>query len=256
MDLVIDSVQTVSSFYDALAPEYDVMTDMDARLVRERPFFHVFVERHSVLTAIDAGCGTGVHSILLAQLGVRVTALDVSDAMLRVAKANATRAGVAFRTVRADLTEMEAAKLPAVHAIVCLGNTLAHVLTEKKLAGVLRSFRQLLNAGGVAVVHLLNYATIARDRDVVLSTREREGVVVERSYHPKGSLLSFRTRIRRSGEVEERAVLHRPWSWRELTAAMTKAGFHAPDLYGGIDLRPFEAASSKDLFAVATRRND
>lgn len=253
---MIDADHTVSSFYDALAPAYDAMTDMDARLVRERPFFHVFVDRHSVRTAIDAGCGTGVHSILLAQLGVRVTAVDVSDAMLRVARANAGRADVTIRTVRADLTEMESANLPAVDAIVCLGNTLAHVLSEKKLAGVLRSFGQLLNTGGVVVVHLLNYATIPHDRDVVLNVREREGVVVERSYHPEGPLLSFRTSIRRSGEVEDRTVLHRPWSWRELAAAMTKAGFHAPDMYGGIDLRPFEAASSKDLFAVATRRSD
>jgi SAM-dependent methyltransferase len=253
---MIDTNHSIASFYDALASDYDVMTDMDARLVRERPFFHVFVERHSVRTAIDAGCGTGVHSILLAQLGVQVTAVDVSEAMIRVARSNATRAGVAFRTVVADLTELEAADLPGVDAVVCLGNTLAHVLTERKLVGVLRSFGQVLRPGGIAVVHVLNYDLIPQDRDVVLSTREREGVVAERSYHPEGALLSFRTSIRHSGEVQEGTVLHRPWRWPELTAAMTKAAFHGLDLYGGIDLRPFEPASSKDLFAVATRKKE
>jgi ubiquinone/menaquinone biosynthesis C-methylase UbiE len=69
---------TVAKFYDALAPDYDTMTGFQKRFVHEKPFFRLLVEKYKIRTVLDAGCGTGFHSLLLAQLGVQVTAIDVS----------------------------------------------------------------------------------------------------------------------------------------------------------------------------------
>jgi len=46
------------------------------------------------LHALDLGCGTGAMSVRLAQLGVHVTAVDSSDAMLELAQQNIADAGV------------------------------------------------------------------------------------------------------------------------------------------------------------------
>ena len=72
----------IPAFYDRLAPDYDEMTGFGKRFVHEKPFFRPLVENLNIATALDAGCGTGFHSLLLAQLGVRVTAVDVSGGML------------------------------------------------------------------------------------------------------------------------------------------------------------------------------
>ncbi|MEK6756297.1 MAG: hypothetical protein AABZ02_09115, partial [Bacteroidota bacterium] len=57
------SMQDVAEFYDALAPDYDTMTGFEKRFVQERPFFRVLIERFGIKSALDAGCGSGFHSM-------------------------------------------------------------------------------------------------------------------------------------------------------------------------------------------------
>lgn len=45
-------------------------------------------------TVLDAGCGTGVHSIRAASLGCRMRSVDISEAMLAKSRQNAERAGL------------------------------------------------------------------------------------------------------------------------------------------------------------------
>lgn len=51
------------------------------------------------LHALDLGCGTGAIAVRLAQLGLHVTLLDASEAMLDIAKRAAREAGVTERIV-------------------------------------------------------------------------------------------------------------------------------------------------------------
>jgi methylase of polypeptide subunit release factors len=91
--------QNPEQFYDSLAGEYDEMTGFEDRLSKEKPLFQSLVQKYHITTALDAGCGTGFQSILLAQLGVQVTATDISDHMLQRTKENAKRNGVPVETV-------------------------------------------------------------------------------------------------------------------------------------------------------------
>lgn len=60
------------------------------------------------LRALDLGCGTGVTAVRLARLGIHVTAIDCSAAMLDIAQRAAHEAGVAEKMV---VTHGEAAQL-------------------------------------------------------------------------------------------------------------------------------------------------
>jgi len=55
-------------------------------------------------TALDAGCGTGAHAVLLAERGWTVTGVDVAPTALAAAAERAGRAGASVRWVEADLT--------------------------------------------------------------------------------------------------------------------------------------------------------
>jgi ubiquinone/menaquinone biosynthesis C-methylase UbiE len=63
---------------------------------------------HKSLCALDLGCGTGAAAVRLARLGVHVTMLDSSPAMLDIAKRAALEGGVSEQvTLRhADATEL------------------------------------------------------------------------------------------------------------------------------------------------------
>jgi S-adenosylmethionine-dependent methyltransferase len=74
------------------------------------------------LRALDLGCGTGATAVRLAQLGIQVTLLDSSSAMLDIAKRTARDAGV---TERIALKHGDAAGLGSLfpaesfHIILC-----------------------------------------------------------------------------------------------------------------------------------------
>ncbi|HWO30351.1 MAG TPA: methyltransferase domain-containing protein, partial [Candidatus Acidoferrum sp.] len=60
------------------------------------------------LCALDLGCGTGVTAVRLARLGIHVTLLDSSKAMLDIAKRAARQAGVTDKVVlrHGDATQL------------------------------------------------------------------------------------------------------------------------------------------------------
>ncbi|MEM5776196.1 MAG: methyltransferase domain-containing protein, partial [Anaerolineaceae bacterium] len=76
------------TFFDAYAPQY-----------RDEPYVHNtkaevdFIERKFELKPgmliLDAGCGTGRHSLEFARRGYHVTGVDLSGQMLAVAKQSA-----------------------------------------------------------------------------------------------------------------------------------------------------------------------
>jgi SAM-dependent methyltransferase len=57
----------------------------------------------------DWGCGTGSHTIPLAEQGYRMTGVDLSDAMLRVAHRKAAGAGLDIHWVRGDIRDVQLA---------------------------------------------------------------------------------------------------------------------------------------------------
>lgn len=58
--------------------------------------------------ALDLGCGTGLHSVALAQRGWQVTGVEIVPKALRAAHERAREAGVEVRFVRGDVTALRA----------------------------------------------------------------------------------------------------------------------------------------------------
>jgi SAM-dependent methyltransferase len=169
------SVRKVAEFYDALAPDYDLMTGYEKRFAREKPLFRSLVERFGIRTAIDAGCGSGFHSLLLAQLGVKVTAVDVSAEMLRRLRKHARELGIQIRALQCGFQEMRKSIRDRHDALFCLGNSLAHILRTDGLRATFRSFAGVLRPGGVVLLQLLNYDRILARRDRIQSVKESGG---------------------------------------------------------------------------------
>jgi S-adenosylmethionine-dependent methyltransferase len=79
------------------------------------------------LCALDLGCGTGATGVRLAQLGVRVTLLDSSQAMLDIAKCAAREAGV---TERIAVKHGDAAQAAHLFSAESFDIVLCHNLLE------------------------------------------------------------------------------------------------------------------------------
>ncbi|MCX6138497.1 MAG: class I SAM-dependent methyltransferase, partial [Ignavibacteriales bacterium] len=199
-----------SQFYDRLAPAYDTMTGFEKRMNAERDFFREIVSRFHIHRAVDAGCGTGVHALVLAQLGVNVLGVDISGEMIAAAKQHAEelRLSVEFRQM--DLLAL-AGTANRYDAVFCLGNTLAHCDSAEHLRRVVEGFSRTMVAGGVIVLQVLNYDRILADRPRVINKRQVGDCTYVRyySYHDERILFNILTLCKKGVDVN-RTLLSTP----------------------------------------------
>ena len=106
---------------------------------------------------VELGCGTGRVLLPLADAGVATTGVDISPALLDVARAKLAAAGLASRVtlVEADLRHPG---LPesAFALAICTSNTLMHLTDPSDQAAALHAACRLLRPGGLLMVDLFN----------------------------------------------------------------------------------------------------
>ncbi len=246
---------SVSDFYDALAPDYDTMTGFEKRFVHEKPFFRLFVEQYEIHKALDAGCGTGFHSLLLAQLGVEATAVDLSAAMIARVREHAKALNLRVNAVRSGFAEVNRVLKPGFDAVFVMGNSLAHLLTETELQTSLRSFASILKPRGILFLQNLNYDRILDSKERVQNVKEAGEKTFVRFYDYSSSLLTFNIlTIEGKGEAVRQkiqSVQLNPVRSTAMKKLVSGSGFADVRLYGGITLEEYKPETSKDLVILA-----
>ncbi len=271
--------QTATSFYDALAPMFDVMTDWEARLAAEGPFLRKILEEAGSRSVLDAACGSGGHALALAGWGYAAAGVDASPVMVEMARRKAAEAGRDISFAVADLGELAALAAgepgedgaagvlrPAPYdAVLCLGNSLPHLLAQADLVAALAGMRAMLKPGGLLVLQNLNYDLRwqKQPRWFAAQGGELDGqeVLVWRfaDYDIPSGRISFHIALftRREGgwQVAVHTTPHRPLFQADLYAALAEAGFVQPRAYGRMAWPPeaYDRDASGDLVVVAKR---
>jgi SAM-dependent methyltransferase len=131
------------SAYDSIAACYDdLFGDHNPYYgkisVRERQLFDRWIPKaNDASSALDIGCGTGLHTGWLASRGYRVVGLDVSREMIRMAmRKSATRLTETRYEVRDALDKREIEGEPFT-VICCLGSSLNHISDWKSFATII-----------------------------------------------------------------------------------------------------------------------
>lgn len=99
--------QIISKYWDASSESYSSIVQEELNTAMRDVWFGIVEENRPKgehLRVLDAGCGPGFFSVLMAQNGHQITAFDFSEDMLKTAEANAARYGVsdAIRFSRMD----------------------------------------------------------------------------------------------------------------------------------------------------------
>ncbi len=148
------ATSSVREGYDRWASVYD--HDGNPLVALEEPVVRAALGEVRGLRALDLGCGTGRHSLWLAQAGAAVTALDFSEGMLDEARRKPGAESIHF--VRHDLHE----PLPfrdGQFDLVVSGLVLEHL---RDLGGPFHEARRVLKQGGRAVVSAMHPAMFLR----------------------------------------------------------------------------------------------
>jgi 2-polyprenyl-3-methyl-5-hydroxy-6-metoxy-1,4-benzoquinol methylase len=174
------------------------------------------------------GCGTGRHTVALAQRGFAVSGVDISKGMLNVAADRAARAGVEVELIQRDARSFNGAERFDIVLSLCEGSMGLMEVDEdphEHDAAVMAALYRSLRPGGVAVLNALNGLKLIRqysDEDVAAGVFDPYQIT---ETHPMEFELEGRTE---SVMVKEKAYL--PFEFAEL---VREAGFTVDHIWGG-----------------------
>jgi len=253
---------------------YDRFVNWERRLAYELPFIEAQLQTAGARRVLDAACGTGRHAIALAERGYDVLGADLSAPMIERARANAAALGRASAPgpgpevgeaifFVAGFGELaQAGRALDVDALLCLGSSLPHVLTEADLSATMADWHAVLRPGGLLLVQDRNMDAVLtrRDRWMPVQQRAAEGhewlFVRLYDFDEQGLTFNVVTLERGAGEPwRQRVDATRLYPWRraQLVAALAQAGFEEIVCYGDMTGGAFEEASSGNLVLTARR---
>ncbi|MGE3805068.1 MAG: class I SAM-dependent methyltransferase [Gemmataceae bacterium] len=182
---------------------------------------------------IDLGCGSGIWAAEISRHGYDVFGIDISPAMIALARKQAPRA-----TFQVD--SLLEADLPACAAVTSIGECINYLFDKsnslRKLSGLFRRVHTALRPGGIFVFDALQPGHVRPSPQ----RRFREGadwaVLVEIDEDAKSAVLTRTiTSFRKVGELYRRdSEVHRQRLYRgaEVARALREAGFRVRRLQG------------------------
>jgi SAM-dependent methyltransferase len=268
--------------YDQFSLDYDRFVDWPGRLEFELPFilekitgqgttpteaagrYGNLPHEEGAVRVLDAACGTGWHAIALAQRGYQAAGADLSAAMIARARENAAGAGVAVRFEPLGFGSLaQTFGADPFDGVLCLGNSLPHLLSAAELQTALVDFAGCLKPGGKLIVQNRNFDLVMAMRQRWMEPQARREGEAEwlflrfYDFDPDGLITFNIVALQRQGKAPWQQTVHttrlRPLLHDEMCAALQQAGFSGVESFGSLGGEPFDPASSGNLVLTATR---
>ena len=258
--------------YDAFAANYDSFVDWSGRLAGELPFIEEQLRAIEAVSVVDVACGTGMHALALAQRGYAVLGVDLSPGMIERARANAAAAGMDVRfevagfgdlarTLSSSLPQSRKPSATGFDAVLCLGNSLPHVLNADELAQALADFAGCLRTAGLLMIQNRNFDAVLarRDRWMPLQAHQESGrewlFLRFYDFEPDGTLTFNVLTLQREGAGDWHQHLASTALWPltrdELTGALEASGFEEIACWGEMQGTAFDPETSGNLIVTA-----
>jgi len=150
----------MDQFSKEFASHWDELVGWEKRAAAETAFLSSLIEKFKCKNVLDVALGTGFHSIELLKQGVRVTSIDVSPAMIEVAKQNAKHHAVTLDVTCADWIDLDKKLSQKFDCILCLGNSLACEMDSVKRQKAVYNWERALSENGIIIVDRRNYEAL------------------------------------------------------------------------------------------------
>ncbi len=264
-------VKPAHEFYDELSEDYADMIGFAEKIKTENKVFEKIISDYKISKCLDAGCGVGFHSIILSSLGVDVLGIDISQEMIQKARklANDFNSNAKFEVL--DFSQIKDKYKEEFELVLCLGNTLPHLINEKDFLVALRNFYNALKMGGVLIIQILNYDRIIENEERIVNIRETPEKIFVRFYDfeptivGSPSLKVFEIRrdflkfniliIDKTKNYSYKLITTRikPIKSDELCKKLKIVGFKKVEIFGNILKEEFDPKNSTNLVALASK---
>jgi ubiquinone/menaquinone biosynthesis C-methylase UbiE len=221
--------------YHALAESYDRLTnDVDYQATVE--FYRQILQREGVSprTAVDLACGTGSVAVLLSEMGLRVTGVDMSEEMLCAASQKAQGSKNPPLFVCQRLQEL---RLPrGVDLAVCALDSIDYITDPDDCLAAMKRIYRVLNPGGCFIFDVNTPEKLrAMDGQVFLDEDEDVYCVWRGEFDEASNICSYGMDLfQRQGNVWARSFEeHREYAYsaEQLTGYLRQAGFTGIEVF-------------------------
>jgi ubiquinone/menaquinone biosynthesis C-methylase UbiE len=253
--------------YDQFSADYDHFVNWEGRLSIELPFLTSELAEMNKgdgnrVSVLDAACGTGQHVIALAQHGFECSGADLSRKMVEIAQTNARTENLEIDFKKAGFGQLSSVfSNQKFDSLLCLGNSLPHVLDEAAMLRTLADFKSVLNSGAKIIIQNRNFDNVKKTRNRWMQPEtHREGqntwiFVRFYDFDPDG-ILTFNIMIltdQQGGEFQQRVISTRLWPFTQvhLVDWLDKTGFENICLFGDLQGSPFNIETSSNLVVTA-----
>ena len=235
--------------YHALARSYDRLTN-DVQYRQVVAFYEQILrqERLKPRTAADLACGTGSVAILLAQKGLQVTAVDMSEEMLTVAMEKASDLDNPPVFVKQKLQQLQLPR--GVDLAVCALDSLNYITDPTECEKAMVRIYKALNPGGIFIFDVNTPEKLkAMDGQVFLDEDEDVYCVWRGEFDPQTNICSYGMDLfQRKGNLWERSFEeHREYAYtqEQLTEYLRRAGFTGICIYGDCSMTAPQAGEQR-----------
>ena len=244
--------------YEALAASYDRLTN-DVDYGATVAFYREILTAEGLRprTAVDLACGTGTVSILLAQQGLQVIGVDMSEEMLTVAQQKASDMDNPPRFVCQHLQKLVLPR--GVDLAVCALDSLDYITAPNDCAEAIRRVYRALNPGGIFIFDVNTPEKLrAMDGQVFLDEDDDVYCVWRGEFDEKTNICSYGMDLfQRQGRLWRRSFEeHREYAYstEQLTGYLKAAGFTNIRVYGDRRLEPPRSGEQRIYFKARKGR--
>ena len=222
--------------YHNLAVSYDRLTN-DVDYEATVAFYYEILKQEGLTprTAVDLACGTGSVTTILANKGLQVIGVDMSEEMLTVASQKAGEAGVFPWFICQSLQQL---RLPrAVDLAVCALDSLDYITAPEDCQEAIRRVYKYLNPGGIFIFDVNTPEKLrAMDGQVFLDEDDDVYCVWRGEFNEETNICSYGMDLfQRKGNLWERSFEEHceyAYSAEQLTGYLKAAGFTHIRVYG------------------------
>ncbi len=261
--------------YDSFSSDYDRFVNWSGRLAFEMPFLESQLNTvqptisNQTLDAnvriLDAATGTGMHVLELHRRGFLADGSDLSAGMIARARSNAIQAGLPARFEVAGFGQLAQTFQDALpyDALLCLGNSLPHLLNLTEIEAALADFTACLRPGGLLLVQNRNFDLVMEKQERWMEPQSHQEGATEwiflrfYDFEPSG-LINFHilTLSREIGGSWNQSIASTglyPLRSQEMHTALVNAGFTNIQFFGGMNGSPYDPLTSGNLVISARK---
>ncbi|UCH64565.1 MAG: class I SAM-dependent methyltransferase [Ignavibacterium sp.] len=199
---------------------------------------------------LDLASGFGRHAILFAKRGFNVTAVDLSESLLSIAKDNAAAEGVNINFVHSDIRQFN----PVVYydLIVNLFTSIGYFEKDEENYFILRKVYDLLAQNGFFVLDYFNKNFVVKNL-VAKTVEEIDDGTITQNRFIEGERIVKEITIDRKGKVNKFHESVRMFSSEELLNMIQKLGFNKLNVFGDFSGNPFELETSPRIIIIVNK---